>query len=118
MYPRYKVKCPRCGKDLEFPLTPDIIKQATEMRDGMARVAIPHEDHVLIIQVDRWGTVRNTVVSFMVEEAFEDCEVVEGNAPKAVERQLQAIARRGGPQNDSERILWEYAKKSGYLICR
>jgi len=114
--------CPYCNKEVEFPLTPEIIKQASEARDGLARVAIPHEGHILIVQVDRWGTIRNKTVSFTVEgastEAAEDCEVVEGKAPKAIERQLQAIARRGGPQNDSERILWKYAKDAGYVICR
>jgi len=117
MYPRYKVVCPYCGRELEFPLTPDVIKQAFESKDGLARVALPHENHVLIIQVDRWGTIRNRTVSFMVESAEEECEVVEGKAPKAIEAQLRAIAKRGGPQNDSERMLWDYAKRAKYIIC-
>jgi len=118
MYPRHKLLCPRCRREVEFVLTPDILKQASEARDGLARVALTHEDHVVVVQVDRYGAVRNITVSFMVEKTVEDCEVVGGKAPKAVEAQLRDIARRGGPQNDSERVLWDYAKRAGYVVCR
>jgi len=117
VYPHYKLKCPKCYRDVEIVLTPDIIKQAAESRDGLTRIAVTHEDHVVIIQVDRYGTIRNVTVSLMVETA-EDCEVVKGVAPKAIEQMLENIAKRGGPQNDSERILWKYAKDASYVICR
>jgi len=118
VYPRYRLLRPRCGREVEFVLTPDILKQASEARDGLARVALAHEDHVLVVQVDRYGAVRNIAVSIMVEKAVEDCEVVEGKAPKVVEAQLREIAKRGGPQNDSERVLWDYAKRARYVVYR
>jgi len=117
VYPHYKLKCPRCHRDVEIVLTPDIIKQAAESRDGLARIAITHEDHVVVVQVDRYGTIRNATVGLMIE-ATEDCEVVKGVVPKVIERQLENIAKRGGPQNDSERVLWDYAKEAGYVVCR
>jgi len=117
MYARHRVRCPRCGRDLEFPLAPDVVKQAREAPDGLARVALPHDDHVLVVQVDQFGAVRNVVSGHLLRQA-EECEVVEGRAPASIENRLRLIARQGGPRDEAEKTLWEYAKRAGYVICR
>jgi len=117
MYAHHRVRCPRCGRDLEFPLTPDVIRQAREAPDGLARVALPHDNHVLVVQIDQFGVVRNKAASLLVQRA-EECEVVEGKAPASIEGKLRLIAKRGGPRDEAEKTLWEYAKRAGYVICR
>ena len=117
MYARHRVRCPRCGRELEFPLTPDVVRRAREAPDGLARVALPHDGHVLVVQIDQFGAVRNMATGDLLQRA-EECSVVEGRAPASIEGRLRAIARQGGPRDEAERTLWEYAKRAGYVVCR
>jgi hypothetical protein len=65
-----KVRCPRCGAEIPLELTPNIIEEAKANPLGLAGVAYPHLDHVLIVYFDRNGEERGVRV-FLTLQAPE-----------------------------------------------
>ncbi|MFP3297569.1 MAG: hypothetical protein RXO22_00550 [Thermocladium sp.] len=64
MQPEISVKCPRCGKEHTLTLNPSILEEAS--KGGLAQIAIPCGDHVLLTYVDRYGMVRRASTTLLV----------------------------------------------------
>lgn len=57
-----KLRCPRCGTEVSLQITPDIVEEALSNPLGLAGVAYPHGDHVLVAYFDRNGGERGVRV--------------------------------------------------------
>ncbi len=54
------VRCPRCGKVDKFNVTREHIEELNI--SGISNVAIDHDDHVILVAFDIWGSIRGTYV--------------------------------------------------------
>ncbi len=60
-----RVKCPpKCGREHSIMVNPSLLEEAA--KGGLAQIAIPCGDHVLLAYVDRYGMVRRTSTTLLV----------------------------------------------------
>ncbi|GGP20677.1 hypothetical protein GCM10007981_09720 [Thermocladium modestius] len=62
-----RVKCPKCGREHSIMVNPSLLEEAA--KGGLAQIAIPCGDHVLLAYVDRYGMVRRTSTTLLVTGA-------------------------------------------------
>ncbi len=59
-----RVKCPKCGREHSITVNPSLLEEAA--KGGLAQIAIPCGDHVLLAYVDRYGMVRRASTTLLV----------------------------------------------------
>ena len=59
-----RVKCPKCGREHSIMVNPSLLEEAA--KGGLAQIAIPCGDHVLLAYVDRYGMVRRASTTLLV----------------------------------------------------
>ncbi|MEM0377586.1 MAG: hypothetical protein QXI90_07435, partial [Thermofilum sp.] len=73
-----KVRCPQCGTEFTLDVTTAVLNEASQSPMGLAGVALPHGDHVLVVYVDSSGGERGLRVfkSFQMPAARQMTEVL------------------------------------------
>ncbi len=85
-----KIKCPRCGSEFPVNISTNVLEEAKVNPLGLAGVAVPHSDHVLVAYFDRNGDERGVRV-FSILQAPEK-GVFEVNIPEGDVKGLRNIA--------------------------
>lgn len=57
-----KVRCPQCGSEFVLDITATLLSEAAQNPMGLAGIALPHGDHVLVVYVDSSGGERGVRV--------------------------------------------------------
>uniref|UniRef100_A0A7C3SLH1 Uncharacterized protein n=1 Tax=Thermofilum pendens TaxID=2269 RepID=A0A7C3SLH1_THEPE len=63
-----KARCPVCGREHAIQVTHEILREAEQNPLGLAGLAFPHEDHVLVVYLDRLGGERGTRAFRLLEQ--------------------------------------------------
>lgn len=73
-----RVRCPQCGAEFTLDVTAALLSEAAQSPMGLAGVALPHGDHVLVVYVDSSGGERGARVfrSFQLTATKQMSEVL------------------------------------------
>uniref|UniRef100_A0A7C4FAM4 Uncharacterized protein n=1 Tax=Thermofilum pendens TaxID=2269 RepID=A0A7C4FAM4_THEPE len=63
-----RIRCPECGSEHTIPVTQEVIREAEQNPLGLAGLALPHGDHVLVVYLDRLGGERGTRVFRLLQQ--------------------------------------------------
>ena len=87
-----KVRCPACGSEQAIQVTPEVLKEAEQNPLGLAGLAFPHGDHVLVVYLDRLGGERGARVFKLFQQPAAR-GLVEVRVPPS---ELQGLRNIGG----------------------